>query len=68
MDDLEWSFIKQNTTVCSASNSQLCTALEGLALDLEVVSADLEGSQGLLSSIVKRLQVLEQLRSERESI
>ena len=50
---------------CLESKSPLSIALEGLVLDLQVVQADLFGSQGLLSGIAKRLQELEVLAWER---
>ncbi len=46
------------------NKSPLCTAHEGLVLDLQVVSADLFGLQGSLSGIAKRLQELEVLVQE----
>ena len=55
----------------SENKSLLCTVLEDLALDLQVVQADLFGLQGLLSGIAKRLQGLEQSvleRSQREHL
>jgi len=41
-----------------------CTLLEGLALDLQVMQADLFGLQGGLSNIAKDLRALEQWVSE----
>ncbi len=55
----KWLSTLPNINECSGNKSQHCTLLEGLVLDLQVVSADLFGLQGLLSSIAKRLQVLE---------
>ncbi len=48
----------------SESKSQHSTVLEGLVLDLQVVSADIYALQGFLSSIAKELQELEQWASE----
>jgi len=50
------------------SKSQLCTAHEGLVLDLQVMQADLFGLQSGLSNIAKRLQELEVLVSEHYSL
>jgi len=49
------------------NKSPLYTVLEGLVLDLQVVSADLFGLQGSLSSIARRLQELEVSVSEQAS-
>ncbi len=55
----KWLSTLPNIQECLESKSPRSTALEGLVLDLQVVQADLFGLQGLLSSIAKRLQVLE---------
>ncbi len=51
--------MSQSTKESSVSKFQLCTPLEALVLDLQVVSADLRGLQDMLSNIVRCLQELE---------
>ncbi len=49
----------QNMPPSLENSFHLVKALEGLVLDLQVVSADLRNLQGLLSNIESQLQVLE---------
>ena len=65
---MKWQSIPQDSTECLVSKSRVYTALEGLALDLQVLSEDLRNSQNLCSGIVKHLQVLEQLEQEQPSL
>ncbi len=59
MEDIDWSYIKPDTTKSLASKFLRSTALEGLVLDLQVISADLRNSQKSLSDIENSLQELE---------
>ena len=63
----KWLSTLPNFKTCSENKSQRSIVLEDLVLDLQVVQADLFGSQGLLSSIAKRLQELEVSVSELRS-
>ncbi len=65
---MTWSSIKPNTVKSTESKFQRYTALEGLVLDLQVVLADLQGSQDLLLNIVSLLQGLEVSPLELQSL
>ncbi len=56
---MKWQSRQPGTVESLGSKSQLYTALEGLVLDLQVLSEDLRNSQGMLTSIVRCLQALE---------
>ncbi len=60
----EWLSTLPDSTKSSVNKYRHCTRLEGLALDLQVMQADLFGLQGGLSNIAKDLRVLEQWVSE----
>ncbi len=51
---------------CLGNKSRRYIALEGLVLDLQVISADLFGLQGGLSSIASHLRELEVWASEQQ--
>ncbi len=66
--DKDWRFTQQSIAECLENNCQRSIALEGLVLDLRVVSADLRGSHAMLSNIVKHLQELEVSPLELQSL
>jgi len=55
--------VKPNTEKSLVNKFQVCTALEGLALDLAVVSGDLQNLLNLQLSIEDRLRSLDRLLS-----
>ncbi len=63
----KWLSTLPNMERYSENKSPRYTALEDLVLSLQVVQADLFGSQGMLSVIAKRLQELEVSVSEQLS-